>query len=79
MNLYLLTQSERNGYGTFDSCIVAAPNEDAARNIHPRGEWIDDDPYTGWASKPENVIVKFVGVAAPEVKEGVVLSSFNAG
>jgi hypothetical protein len=35
MNLYLLSQDDNLGYGTYDSCIVAAPNEETARLIHP--------------------------------------------
>jgi hypothetical protein len=42
MNLYKLTQKINNGYDTFDSCIVAAKNEDEARKIHP------GDTARGW-------------------------------
>ena len=35
MNIYLLSQSEVDGYDTYDSCVVAAENEEDARQIHP--------------------------------------------
>lgn len=35
MNIYLLEQDLKTGYDTFDSCVVAAINETAARNTHP--------------------------------------------
>jgi len=35
MNIYLLEQDLNNGYDTYDSCVVAAINETAARNTHP--------------------------------------------
>ena len=33
--LYLLTQKERTGYDTFDSCVVAAYSREDAVKIHP--------------------------------------------
>ena len=38
MKLYLLTQTDNRGYDTFDSCVVCAPSEEEAREIHPRGD-----------------------------------------
>lgn len=35
MNIYLLEQDLNNGYDTYDSCVVIAESEEAARNIHP--------------------------------------------
>lgn len=92
MNLYLLTQDENNGYDTYDSCVVAADSPKDAVLINPNGDLYKSDPgstYDGWAkgthldydtwcSSPEQVKVKFVGVAAEGVT-GVVCASFNAG
>lgn len=36
MNLYLISQTERSGYDTFDSAVVCAPSESEAVLIHPR-------------------------------------------
>ena len=37
MKLYLLYQDDNRGYETYDSAVVAAEDENAARSIHPRG------------------------------------------
>ena len=39
MNLYLLTQEDASGYDTYDSCVVAAKNEEDAKQIVPRNCW----------------------------------------
>lgn len=92
MNLYLLTQSENTGYDTFDSCVVAAPDEATARTIHPRNDirwdgrgWLySDGDYGyaseyGWAFTPEGVTVEHIGVTVADRPVGVVCASFNAG
>lgn len=35
MNIYLLSQTENDGYDTYDSCVVIAENEEEAKTIHP--------------------------------------------
>ena len=79
LNLYYLSQNDETGYDTYDSCVVAAVDEEAARHIHPGGgEW--DTMFGGtWARYPNKVKVEFIGVAASHVKPGVVCASFNAG
>jgi hypothetical protein len=87
MNIYLISQTTNRNYDTYDSAIVCAKNEDDAKYIHPdRGRiWNQETnnwgPYIwdyAWTS-PENVSVKYIGVAGPDITEGVVLASFNAG
>lgn len=79
MNIYLLTQDENNHYDTYDSMVVAASSEEAARNVNPSiYGW--GSRYTGWASKPENVNVELIGIATRDYEDGeIILSSFNAG
>jgi len=81
MNLYHISQTIRDGYDTYDSAVVAAPNEETAKTIHPDGEtlypWIDT--YNTWCQSPNQVSVKLIGVAAPNIQQGVVIASFNAG
>ena len=90
LNLYLLSQKEACGYDTYDACVVAAPDEATARSFHPGtmqfepndGErW--EDPrlrYSGvWTSYVHLIEVELIGVAAPDVKPGFILASFNAG
>jgi hypothetical protein len=78
MNLYLISQNENRDYDTYDSAIVAAVDEDAARNTHPGGAWRQRYD-TSWCKSPEAVNVELIGVAAEGIEPGVVLASFNAG
>lgn len=86
MNIYRISRNEDIDYDTFDSAVVIAESEDAARHIHPRdtveGEWwLDDDSYgplSSWTS-PANVIVTYLGIANDSVLPGVVCASFNPG
>ena len=88
MNLYLISQTERTGYDTYDSAVVAASSPARARRISPRES--DKKPLpaksawparvTGaWASRVGNVTAEFIGTATPETKTGLILASFNAG
>ena len=90
MKLYLIEQSERMDYDTFDSAVVAAMTSKGAQRIHPEESWghanreelwedAKTDNYGSWASKPENVTVKLIGDAIPGTAEGVILASFHAG
>ena len=82
MNLYLLTQDDADGYDTYDSAIVCAENEKIATSICPSyydGEQWDQTRYRSWASSPDLVHVKLIGVADNSISRGVVLASFNAG
>lgn len=77
MKLYLISQEVNNGYDTYDSFVVCASDEEDARIIYP----LDDHSigYGNWVSSPDDINVKFIGEAAPEIKRGVVLGSYNAG
>lgn len=85
MKLFLISQSENDGYDTYDSAVVCAPDEETARRMHPGGK--PDDYWDGlcnkgwadWCSTPERVMVKYLGEAAPETKLGIVCASFSAG
>jgi hypothetical protein len=91
MKLYLLAQNKNTDYDTFDSCVVAAPDEVAARLTHPRGKvwtgkwWAYPNREASWLSRddtwvePDDVTVVYLGDAAPDVMLGVVCASFNAG
>jgi hypothetical protein len=95
MNLYLLTQNQVTGYDTYDSCVVCAVDETAARLMHPWGEkykyiekqgWVQEDrpdwdigSPPTWASAPRFVHVHLLGTARPEQEPGVICASYNAG
>lgn len=76
MKLWLISQDVNNNYDTYDSAVVAASDEEAAKKIHPgkHDSWVGD-----WAS-PDNVKVEYLGMAKPGTKDGTVIcASFNAG
>lgn len=83
MNLYLLEQTENNGFDTYDSCVVVASNPEQAARILPEGHlgatW--DGKWPSWASKPGNVTVTYLGTASFDTltNNTVICSSFNAG
>jgi hypothetical protein len=79
MKLYLISQSVNGGYDTYDSAVVAADSEDAARATHPAEKDWDgkSETYGTWCAK-ENVTVQLIGTAAKGIS-GVVCASFNAG
>ncbi len=91
--IWRISQGRNNGYDTYDSAIVVAPDAEAARRIHPDGRtvwseerslWVESnlhevEPYD-WVPDPEAVDVELVGVALePFVGMKVICSSFNAG
>ena len=80
MNLYRIEQSVNNCYDTYDSAIVVAETEEAARLTHPDGRNWDGkkDTYSAWCTK-EDVKVELIGVAADGIPSGVICASFNAG
>jgi hypothetical protein len=89
LNLYLISQNENNDYDTYDSAVVAAPDENAARLIHPEtGRHAEATPWPAltsadwsltWASDPSKVNVKLIGQALNGTKIGAICSSYNAG
>jgi len=87
MNLYKISQTVNNGWDTYDSAIVAAPDADKARVMHPNGGKSDrlDRKTAGqfnmrdWVVYPSDVTVELVGVAADGIQRSVICSSFNAG
>jgi len=82
MNLYLISQDENYGYDTYDSAVVAADNEEAARMFHPGFDddydWNGVDEGTTWCDA-KDVKVEFLGVAKHGTSRGYICVSFNAG
>lgn len=78
MNIYLLKQSDNNGYDTYDGVVVAAESEEEARKISPSHFGFDPD-RKDWANCPENVRVELIGEAFSDTPRGVILASHNAG
>lgn len=49
MNLYLISQSVNTGYDTYDSAVVAAPDEQAARETYPSANYQKQNPQ--WSQR----------------------------
>ena len=80
--LYLISQDINTGYDKYDSAVVCAESEDAARAIDPSGS---GEPvtnkyivYGSWAEL-DKVKVERIGEAAEGIETGVICASFNAG
>lgn len=81
MNLYLISQCKNVGYDTYDSAVVAAESEEAARLTHPSiyaDNWDGRRPRNGWVGV-EDVTARLIGLAAADTPPGVICTSFNAG
>jgi hypothetical protein len=83
MKLWLISQTENDGYDTYDSAVVAAETETEATRIAPGAyaepwpQW-ENETYSPWASTADKVTAKLIGEAAEGVT-GIVCASFNAG
>ena len=82
MKLWKISQTKNSDYDTYDSAVVAAETEEAARLTHPGGEtdgWWTSRWYLSCWAEPQEVLVSYIGEAAPNTKPGVIVTSFNAG
>jgi hypothetical protein len=79
MKLFLITQCENSDYDSYDSAVVAAPDEAAAKRNHPAGLSPKWTAYSSWCSSPKYVTARYLGEAADDVRPGVICASFNAG
>lgn len=88
MKLWLISQKVNNDYDTYDSAIVAAETEDAAKNMRPNGtEFTDAESlftdaeslfFSSWCEL-KDVEIEYLGNAAKHIKRGVILASYRAG
>jgi len=80
LKLYLIWQTENDGWDTYDSAVVAANSPKSATKILPASYCRWGDSHPDWASTPDNVKVKYIGKAGASVKDGdIIIASFNAG
>lgn len=81
MKLFLISQSTNNNYDTYDAAVVVAPDEQTAITLHPRtGKTFDfKERQWEWVNCIDDINVEYIGEASPELKQGVVCASFNAG
>lgn len=79
MKLYLISQ-ENWMQGTYGLAVVAAENENDARDMHPNGYAFlsGNDNWEGdWPTNPKYVTVEYLGETTKE--KGVICASFRAG
>ncbi len=86
MNLYRISQSVNTDWDTYDSAIVAAPDEEKARVMHPNGiksDRLDRKTHNFsmgcWVVYASDVKVELIGAASEKTQRSVICSSFNAG
>lgn len=85
MKLFLLTQDAVNGYSTYDSAVVAAPDEATAKTMHPNGYHVvghvkPEELYYGmWPDDPALINAKLIGETVHYKEPCVICASFNAG
>lgn len=78
MKLWRIERTDTWGYDDFDSAVVAAEDEIAARMTTPDGRPFGL-PFSSWTKSVEDVKAEYLGEAKPGTSAGVVLASFNAG
>ena len=80
MNLYLISQTENEGYDTYDSAVVCAETEEQAQMIHPNvRDWDGVAARWGTWCDTKHVKVQLIGEAVPGFSHEVICASFNAG
>ena len=83
MNIYLITREDGAGYDEYDSAVVVAATEEAARLIHPGGRDDWDGKVEKWGSwiPACDVLTTYIGKFDNEnyIKDRVICASFNAG
>lgn len=74
MKLWLISRIGQTSYDEYESAVVAAKDEAAARATHP-SNYPDSDTWV----PPGQVRVEYIGQARRGMPAGVVCASFNAG
>lgn len=80
MKLFFIEQDQNRDYD-YVSAVVAAPDEDTAKQMDPgTGKPMTDwrKNYNSWCGGTQHVTVKYLGEAV-DVDQGLVCSSYNAG
>lgn len=81
MKLYKISQNTNVDYDTYDSAIVCAETPEDAKRWQPNGDKNVNNvevSYSSWTTI-NNVKVEEIGEASEDMKEGIIVASFNAG
>jgi hypothetical protein len=81
MKLFLISQEENNDYDTYDCAVVAAENEEIAKEINPSDglPMVWGKTYSSWCKSADFVSVEYLGEAKDGTEQGVICASFNPG
>ena len=84
MKLWLISQDKNRDYDTYDSAVVAAESEAAAREMHPGGHTKSVSEMRSvwaraWVADLRLVRVRLIGTAIEGTEAGVICASFSAG
>jgi len=86
MNLYLITRNDDCDYDQYDSAVVAAPDEEAAKDLIERNS--DYWTNTTWTYVAKalveshtklDITIELIGTAKDDTPLGVIVASYNAG
>lgn len=91
MNVYLVSKKTGEEYETYTSFVVSCENEENAKNTHPATEnlvfkndrWylvledgIEQDRGMFYWTTPSNTNVELIGKSSPNIKKGIIHTSF---
>lgn len=84
LHIYKLVRHEPIDYDCYDSCVVCAESEEAAKNITPwggtmQGENDKERLRWDWTDCKDNISCEYIGEATGRMIPGVILASYNAG
>jgi hypothetical protein len=92
LKLFLVSRTDKISYDEYDSMVVAAASDDDARRMTPSplydryktetGVFLHEDDngrLNAWPMRLSTLSVRYIGVAEPGLKPGVIIASFNAG
>lgn len=82
LGLYLVTRQDEISWDEYEGFVVAAPNPEVARQVHPRGRQEAWEQSSSWVSREDRdkLRVVRVGDAGKRIKSRkIILASHIAG
>ena len=78
MNIYHVKRKSCCDYDEYSDFVVVAKTHEEAALYHPSGGLISEKRYSfnGWTS-PEDLEVKYIGEASPDIAVGTVITLDN--
>jgi hypothetical protein len=80
MNIYYIERIGKRSYAEYDSAVVIAESEEAAKRIRPDGSDIGaGNPENDWVDSVDMVRCELVGTAKDGSCPGVLCDSYHEG